>query len=214
MPLRPTLILIVLILASLGFYISLNKNPQLTNSDKKAATPNIEKRFPVVVAFGGSLTEGMGASSDNDFISLLGKRTEVPIINKGVGGDTTELALARIDDITSLKPDIVLVLLGGNDYLQQVPKPTTVRNLEEIITLLQKNGSQIILVGISTSNNNFDSEFKRISETYGTFYVPNIFDGIITNPDLMSDAVHPNNNGYKIIADRIYPKLVEALETL
>src|SRR5688500_19342598 len=67
-----------------------------------------------VVAFGDSITVGVGTTGDNDFVSRLSNRTGVAIINAGRSGDTTGSALARIDSaVLSRGADIVIVLLGG-----------------------------------------------------------------------------------------------------
>src|SRR5688500_11781318 len=74
-----------------------------------------------IVAFGDSLVVGVGAAPGNDFVSLLSARIDEPIINLGRSGDTTEKALARISEVINEKPALVIVLLGGNDYLRKVP---------------------------------------------------------------------------------------------
>jgi lysophospholipase L1-like esterase len=37
--------------------------------------------------------------------------------------------------------------------------------------------------------------------------IPDILDGIMGHPGLMSDSVHPNGRGYAMVADRIEPVL-------
>ena len=49
------------------------------------------------VAFGDSLTEGVGASPGHDYPALLSQLLGVSIINLVRSGETTESGLARID---------------------------------------------------------------------------------------------------------------------
>ncbi len=75
-----------------------------------------------VVAFGDSLIEGVGSTAGNDFVSLVGRKLGIEIVNKGKSGDTTESALMRVGDVLLEKPGIVILLLGGNDALRRIPK--------------------------------------------------------------------------------------------
>lgn len=82
---------------------------------------NLGSRGSSVIAFGDSLTAGFGASAGEDYPSRLSTRSGIPIVNAGVSGDTTEKALERIDaDVLARDPRVVIVGLGGNDFLQGV----------------------------------------------------------------------------------------------
>ncbi len=73
-----------------------------------------------IIAFGDSLTFGVGASTGQDYVSQLSRKAGVNIVNSGVSGDTTRDALARLDrDVISQDPSVVIVWLGGNDILQR-----------------------------------------------------------------------------------------------
>ena len=91
----------------------------------------------VVIAFGDSLTRGYGmVAPEKNFVVLLSEAVKIPIINAGKTGDTTSDALVRLkDDVLDKKPDIVLVLLGGNDYLDGYSEEVIRINLKTIITI-------------------------------------------------------------------------------
>ena len=79
-----------------------------------------------IVAFGDSLVEGIGASSANDWVSLLSHRYAVPIMNQGKKEDTTRSAQARLEhDVLQHDPLLVILLLGGNDIILRIPKKET-----------------------------------------------------------------------------------------
>ena len=98
-----------------------------------------------VVALGDSLTEGVGATSkERGYIANLDKRLNIEIANSGLRGNTTHDALLRLDkDVLALKPTIVLILLGGNDALLQIPVAQTFANIELIIRQTQKTGAVV-----------------------------------------------------------------------
>lgn len=168
-----------------------------------------------IIAFGDSLVQGVGATDENNnFVSLLSKKIGKPIINLGVSGNTTADGLERLDEIDRYKPKVVLLLLGGNDYLKKIPQETTFSNLEKIIKDLQGRGAVVILLGVKGSllGDKFESSFEELSDKYSTAYVSNVLDGLFANSKYMSDAIHPNDLGYQMIANRVYPVLSEVLE--
>lgn len=157
------------------------------------------------IAFGDSLTAGYGADPGNDFPTLLGKNLGITIENAGRNGETSQDGLNRVDAISQRQPRVVLLCFGGNDALQQVSRETTFQNIAAIIDRLQQQGTFVVLIGIrsATLRDKNESWFKDLARNKHTLYIPNILDGVLTHPNLMSDEVHPNDKGYAFIADRI-----------
>jgi acyl-CoA thioesterase I len=182
--------------------------------EKDYAIKNYPSSGETIVAFGDSLVEGIGAIEGEDFVSVLSQRLQIPIINLGVSGDTTADGLIRVEDVLSHNPKIVLVLLGGNDFLKRVPKEEIFQNLTEIITRIQDGGAIVILLGVQGGvfRDGFEKEYEELSEILQTAYIPNVLDGLIGKPDYMFDALHPNTAGNMIIADKIFPVLQQLLE--
>lgn len=193
-----------IVIALAAYFLFRNKDSMITNFPPMQGP---------IVAFGDSLVFGYGASMGNDFVSVLEKQTGREIINMGINGNTTADGLARIDTVTALKPSVVLVLLGGNDFLRKVPATETFKNLNEIVEKLQANGAVVIVLGIQGGvlNDPFASQFEALAHERGTGYVPNVLAGMIGNQSLMYDTIHPNDTGYKKIADKVLPVLQKVL---
>ena len=167
-----------------------------------------------IVAFGDSLVVGVGASPGRDFVSLLSQQIGQPIVNLGVSGDTTAGGLARLSELDAYEPKVVIVLLGGNDYLQRVSQEQTFDNLTEIVESIQVKGAIVLLLGIRGGllNDRFDTEFKRLRNTHDTAYVTDVLDGLLGKQEYMSDEIHPNDAGHARIAERVYPVLAPLLK--
>lgn len=175
---------------------------------------NLDSRGSNVIAFGDSLTAGYGAQAGQDYPSRVSAATGIAILNAGVSGDTTEAALARLDkDVLSRDPRIVIVGLGGNDYLQSIPIATTETNLRSLIDKIESAGAMVIVVGFRFPSLNADYEamYKRVAKDEQCLFVANVLSGILTNPDLKSDEVHPNARGYQLMADRVAGPLQKLL---
>lgn len=166
-----------------------------------------------IVAFGDSLVEGVG-STQGGWVSLVATNLRSPITNLGRSGDTTAAALSRISVVTQRKPAITIVLLGGNDFIQRVPREKTFSNLEKIITAIQASGSAVVLVGLDAGllAQNEAELFENLSVKYRTAYVPDILDDIYGKSSLMADPLHPNDAGYRIMAERIGEGLSKLLK--
>jgi acyl-CoA thioesterase-1 len=166
-----------------------------------------------VVAFGDSITAGVGTTGDNDYVERLSDRTGVSIINEGRSGDTTGSALGRLDGaVLSRDPDIVIVFLGGNDLLQSVPVQNRIANITTIVERIRAGGAAVILVGVGNGVlDPFNGTLPAIAAQTGSTLVPAVLEGILGVSSLMADLIHPNNAGHAIIADRIEPALRAAL---
>jgi lysophospholipase L1-like esterase len=167
-------------------------------------------RGTTIVALGDSLTEGVGAPPGQGYVDVLARMTGRPILNRGVGGDTTEDALRRLGrDVLDADPGIVIVLLGGNDLLQQRPAAEIVGNLEKIIASLHERGAMVVLVGVQSPlfGGGLGRQLRALARRTGCVFVPNILKGIIGNRRLMADQIHPNAEGHRLMAERVFEAL-------
>ena len=160
-----------------------------------------------VIAFGDSLTYGTGASNGMDYPSQLSKMISRPVINAGIPGDTTASALKRLErDVLAYSPDVVLITLGGNDLKNGIDAETAFENLKMIVNLIHNQGARVIIGGLSIPfrDRGFGKGYKMVADETGATLIPNILEGIMGNRKLMSDPIHPNDAGYKILAQRFY----------
>jgi lysophospholipase L1-like esterase len=158
-----------------------------------------------IVFLGDSLVQGVGATAGKDLPSLVSRVVGLPIENFGVSGNTTADGLARVDTVLERDPSIVLVLLGGNDYLRKVPIDDTFANLRNVITKLQNSGAVVLVVGIRGGLlvDAFEPRFEDLVEETGSAYVPDALRGLLADSRYMSDAIHPNDAGYARLAARV-----------
>ena len=171
---------------------------------------NLRSAGEAIVCFGDSLTEGVGAESGEDYPAALSRQLGFPIVNAGRRSDTTAQALERLSEsVLGRNPRLVIVLLGGNDFLRQLPRAESRKNMAEIVRRIQQQGAMVAIAGIRLGL--FTDEFAAIYEAtateFGALYIPEVMKGILGDAKLKSDAIHPNGAGYRLIAERIAEKV-------
>lgn len=186
------LLLFILFLPLLG---ACTKKPLFHNS-----------KAPDIVAFGDSLTYGLGVSRDNSYPAVLSKLAGREIVNLGVSGNTARQGAQRAHDIGKNMPRMVLIEFGGNDLLQQRPMQETRQALEEIIDYV--HGLNAMAVIVDTGGNyqmaRYTKMMKKLAKKKRALFIPAIMDDIFNNKSLKSDILHPNEKGYEIIAVKVY----------
>ena len=172
--------------------------------------PEIRNPSPLgtsIVCFGDSLTYGTGASEGMDYPSRLSEMLGEPVVNAGVPGDTTGAALRRLgEDVLEKDPRIVLITLGGNDLKNGVAKEVAFDNLRQIAETIQAKGALVVLGGIDfpIRGREFGRAYIKFARDHGVVLIPNIYKGLLGKRSLMSDQIHPNDEGYAVIARKFY----------
>jgi len=76
------------------------------------------------------------------------------VINAGIGGNTTDDLLERLDsDVIDQHPDLVLLMVGTNDFLnsdRMIPYDTYKKNLLQILDRLKEHQIEVVLMSSPT----------------------------------------------------------------
>lgn len=162
----------------------------------------------IILAFGDSLTYGSGANiTTQSYPAVLAELTGLTVVNKGIPGEISRLGLARLADVLQeVNPDLVILCHGGNDLIRKLGKAQLKDNLDKMITLIQSNGIQVILVGVPNFSLllNVPDLYSDLATQHNIPIELTILPKIERNPKLKSDHIHPNAEGYKLVAESIY----------
>ncbi len=168
------------------------------------------------IALGDSITAGYGLTPQQAYPSLVSKKLSLPILNRGVSGDTTAMGLDRLhSDVIEEDPWLVIVGLGGNDFLRKVPKTETEQNLRKIVTSIQARGAIVVLLGMNLGlfKDEYKDLYQRVASDTGSYLIPQVLKGIIDDSRYrQEDIIHPNQAGQEILATRIAEALKSLLE--
>ena len=180
----------------------------------KREVKNLSSRGKNIVCFGDSITFGYGVAQGQDYPAALAKMLNAPVINGGVDGETSSEAMGRLNkDVLEKEPLLVLIEFAGNDFLEKIPLKTTVNNIREMARRAQAKQAMVAILDISSGLflREYRLELQKLAVEEGAIFVPSILRGIITNPSMKSDFFHPNADGYKIIAHRVYREIMPYL---
>lgn len=166
---------------------------------------NGHPRDGVVVCFGDSLTAGHGAAPEDGYPAVLARLVGREVVNRGRDGDTSVAALARLDEVLALEPAIVVVMLGGNDMLRRLPIADTRAALATIFDRLLAAGAMVAFLGIDPpfASGARMAAVRDLCRERGVLWVGDVMDGLWGDPARMSDQIHPNAAGYRVIAERV-----------
>jgi len=161
----------------------------------------------VTVALGDSLTYGTGASPETSYPAALGQLSSWRVVNAGVPGDTAAEGCARLPDLLAEhRPRLVLVLLGGNDFLRRQPDAGIVDALRICVGNAKSAGAVVVLLTVPRLGGNGLSDAPLYVELGKAENVPVVDSGlsdVLAQRSLRTDIVHPNADGYRRVAERV-----------
>jgi lysophospholipase L1-like esterase len=176
---------------------------------------NLDAPGDVVVFFGDSITHGYGVRPEESFPGLVAGTLGVPFVNAGVPGDTMTAGLLRLErDVLPHRPRLVVVEFGGNDFLRRVPTDETLRSLDGIVGRLAAEGVAVVIlhVAVGLGGDPYRAGFEAAAKRHRAALVPDILQGILGNPDLKVDSIHPNAKGHRLVAERLLRALRPLLQ--
>ena len=179
---------------------------------------------PRIVAFGDSLTAGLGIPPAQSYPMQLQKRLDAlgysfHIVNAGVSGETTAGGLRRVPWVLSGKPYMVILELGGNDGLRGLSLPETRSHLDAIIRRFKEAHVSVVLVGMKLPPNygeeyttHFEAMYRELAATHTLPLIPFLLEGVAGEKTLnQSDGIHPTGEGYRIVVDNVLETLLPIL---
>ena len=170
---------------------------------------NSVKNFPnehhAIVAFGDSLTAGSGAPKGSSYPDYLGELLGWPVMNLGLSGELAVHAPERLKDVLVYQPYMVLIEFGANDFMQQRSTKDAVTAVQQIVEAVQQAGAIAVIIDTGGPGmGGYTKAYRKLAKEKKALFVPGILGGIFTKRDLKSDSVHPNAQGYKIVAERVH----------
>lgn len=206
---------------------NINNNDNIENKDKN--TNQESENSITIVAFGDSLTQGLGVERTQAYPAQLQTYLEnnnfenVKVINSGLSGETSTGASERVNWVLKLNPDVVILEIGPNDGFRGIDIKIIEENINSIIQTLKQNNVTIVLAGLEIVENlgqEYSTQFKqlypKIAKEQNIILIESFLGTVAGNLTLnQDDRIHPTEQGYSVIVNQnVGPKIIETLNNL
>jgi acyl-CoA hydrolase len=172
-----------------------------------------------VIALGDSLTFGNGAAAEAAYPLRLAEATGWRVVNAGVPANTSTQARERLPRLLAEHaPKAVLVSIGGNDFLRQVPEAETRTNIAAIVDEIRAAGAQPVLIAVprpalmAALLRSLDDHplYEALAEEQRVPLFAAGWAKVLSDPRLKADQIHANAAGYERFAHDLHGFLLEA----
>jgi lysophospholipase L1-like esterase len=186
---------------------------------RKAPPAVVLARGSTVLALGDSLTFGTGAPAASAYPARLAELTGWKVVNGGVPGDVSAQARARLPQLLAEhRPKLVLLSIGGNDFLRQVPETETRTNLAAMLDDIGAAGAQPVLIAVprpavmAALLRSLDDHplYEALAEERRVPLFASGWSGVLSDPALKADQIHANAAGYERFARQLHGYLRDA----
>lgn len=216
MPPSPTTTRRSLLLTAFGLAATLALPPLLGACSKKSPRLQSLPAGATVLAFGDSVTYGTGAQAGQDWPSLLAGLSGWNVINAGIAGDTAAEGKNRLPELlASHSPALLVIEIGGNDFLRRTPPSTVKADVRHMVAQAQAAKVQVVLVavpapsllGVVAKNLSDAPLYAELGEEENIPVIADVFANVLATEALRADPIHPNAAGYRRMAEGIYAAL-------
>jgi hypothetical protein len=185
-------------------------------------------------AEGGNVLKGnilAGASWNSINPTLANRLTEatgMPTYNAAVGATTSADTYKQLMDFIEAGGSFenganVFLQAGGADFLKGVPRKETQENLDKILTELENQGVNVVLTGSPNASsyeqvisNNFDPAsdqiYNNLVAKHSNVVLVDSMGEILQDKSLLSDSIHPNEQGWEVYNDSVLGALSQLNE--
>lgn len=160
----------------------------------------------VILAFGDSLTLGVGTEPELSYPAQLERLTGRRVINAGVSGEISRDGAKRLPVLLDRdKPQLVIICHGGNDILRHLDRQALRDNLRSMVEAARKRAVDVVMIAVPQTNLliNDAALYYELAEELKIPLLEKTLGKLLADPQYKSDAVHLNAQGYRKLAEAV-----------
>jgi len=163
-----------------------------------------------VLAFGDSLTYGAGVLPEETYPAQLQAMIQRQVVNGGLSGELSGDGLKRLPIwLDEYEPKLLILCHGANDLLRSLSEEKAAENVRAMVKMARDRGIDVLLIavpkfGLMRAPPTF---YEDIAEEFNIPIERYVLNDIVENSALRTDAVHPNAQGYRMIAQAVIKRL-------
>ncbi len=199
-----------------------DRNKRVKMENYTFLSKNFCKRGQTVLV-GDSITEICNVT---DLFASYTEKTGMAVYNRGISGDTSDRLLERIrDNVTCLKPTLIVLLIGTNDLGFGLDTDFTANNVDKILDVFDSDckDAKVILQAVYPVNSHVDpimvgkrknkdicemnAKLKEIAEKHKVVFAD--FTDLLSdehgrfNREYTYDGLHPNAVGFSVVTGEL-----------
>ncbi len=203
------------------FLLSCEQQQTQSKTEKIVTDPGYNG---TIIAVGDSLTAGLGVMESRAWPALMKKKLwktgqQLEVINAGISGETSSGLLSRVKWVLTQNPDIVILETGANDGFRGISPLVIKKNITKAVQMFKENNVTVVLAGMQIVQNLGVSYTKKFADIYPAIaheqdciLIPFFLEQVAGERSLnQADMIHPNEEGHKIIAEKVYPYVLQAI---
>jgi acyl-CoA thioesterase I len=201
-------------------------DPASARDPDAATSRNPAAAGRTILFVGTSLTAGYRVGEEVAYPAVIQERIDAAglpfrVVNAGISGETSAGGLRRINWSLQQPVDVLVLELGANDGLRGLDPDAMRGNLDQIIerTRSRYPDAAVVLLGMEAPPNlgsaytaRFRGVFTELAAQHDAALLPFLLDGVAGDAALnIDDGIHPNVEGHRIIAARVWDVLEPVL---
>lgn len=174
---------------------------------QKTLPPNAK-----ILAFGDSLTFGRGVLPEESYPARLQSAIHRDVINGGLPGEVSVEGLKRLPIwLDEYEPNFLILCHGANDLLRSLSDDKVRENLRGMVKMAKDRGIDVILIAVPKFGGMRSAPgfYADIAREFNIPLENRSLEEILRHAKYQKDTVHPNPEGYQLIADALV-KLMKA----
>ena len=160
----------------------------------------------VILAFGDSLTSGVGTRPELSYPQQLSTLLGRKVINAAIPGETSAEGLTRLPGVLDqVEPELVIICHGGNDILQKLDRKQLLANLQGMIAAAKQRKIEVVMIAVPQLGFGLQ-DVPLYQELAGESHVPLLaktLGELLADQQYKSDPVHLNGKGYRKLAEAV-----------
>ena len=171
-----------------------------------------------VLVLGDSLSDAYNMPREAGWVYRLDQQLgdAVSVIDGSISGDTSSGARNRLNTLLEThRPQVLIVILGGNDGLRGLSPNQLEANLDAIIEAGQGAGAEVALMQIRLPANlgsryieRFEAVYPTLAERHDIPLWPFFLEALFDQPGMMmEDGIHPSEQAQPEIARIVFSHL-------
>ena len=166
----------------------------------------------VTLAFGDSLTVGVGARPELSYPAQLSKLIGRKVVNGGKSGEVSADGATRLPALLDkVKPELLVICHGGNDILRKLDREQLRTNLRRMYEAANQRGIKVVMVAVPQLGFGLQDVglYRELATELGIPLVPDRLRALLVDNQYKSDPIHLNDKGYRLLAEAIADLLSE-----